>query len=497
MRAVRILFRLARHGHLDDGRRYGIFQLARLISRFLPASDGLRRCIRSLLARWQYGHAGWPGEYERHDPKVLPGDAAAAERSAQHPDVDAGLCGLAPGLVSVILPVYNQAALLDESVRSVLAQSYRNFELIIIDDGSTDEVQAVLQPYLHLPRVRCISQTNHGLPHALNRGFAQARGEFWTWTSADNAMAPTMLETLVAALDARPGPDMVYADYLAIDDRGLPLADPLWLSHRRPDPASAAIRLPHSAEALNSVLDNFIGPCFMYRGWVGRCIGDYDLRLPGVEDYDYWMRINAYFELSHLGREDLLYRYRVHDNSLTARAEALGIPARIRWLMAYEKERARYHRALPSFLVDGLAMAWLQGAPGHWHRVPWQAGGPIKNATGCDWMVLVSCAQAAGKPDDLARVPGPVAILLEQGSPHVMSLQSVLTRPDCMALVSCHAVAAQVRQLAPACTIMDAGSGRAFTALHAFMKNRWLLSRMHAPGARACRGGRVLPEPLT
>ena len=97
-------------------------------------------------------------------------------------------CGGKKGLVTVVLPVYNQADLLEKSIDSVLAQTYQEFELIIVNDGSTDGVEAILDKYVTHPKVLILTQQNQKLPTALNTGFAHAKGEFYTWTSADNVM---------------------------------------------------------------------------------------------------------------------------------------------------------------------------------------------------------------------------------------------------------------------------------------------------------------------
>src|SRR5262249_57420234 len=118
-----------------------------------------------------------------------------------------------PGLVSVVLPVYNQADMLGDSIESVLGQTYQSLELIVIDDGSTDGVEEALRRYAGHPRVRVLRQANQKLPRALSNGFSFARGEFWTWTSADNLMHPEQLARLVAFLGAHPGTAMVYAHF--------------------------------------------------------------------------------------------------------------------------------------------------------------------------------------------------------------------------------------------------------------------------------------------
>lgn len=246
-------------------------------------------------------------------------------------------------MVSVVLPVYNQANLIRESIESVLNQTYKRFELIVVNDGSSDEIHAALARYQGHPAVTVIDQTNQRLPRALSNGFALARGEYWTWTSADNAMEPRMLEVLVADLERNPEIGMVYGDYRVMDDRGNPLQDPSWRAHNRPQPDTAEIRLPRTTDSLNTVDDNFIGPCFMYRGWIGKVIGDYDPQM-GIEDYDYWMRINALFVVRHVEGDDLLYKYRVHDNCLSANAAEHRISQKVHKLMAFEKHREVHYK---------------------------------------------------------------------------------------------------------------------------------------------------------
>ena len=263
-----------------------------------------------------------------------------------------------PDLVSVVLPVYNQASLLRASIESVLAQTHPHVELLVINDGSTDGVETVLDDYVAHPKVRVLTQANQTLPKALSNAFEFAAGEFWTWTSADNLMHPDQVARMVAFMRERPDVAMVYADYMAIDDRGEPLTDPSFRPHNRRTPTSPDIHLPRSTEHLNGVQDNFIGPCFMYRATVGRLIGEYAPEL-GVEDYDYWMRVNSQFAIVHLGTDELLYRYRVHDNTLNARAAQLQIFDRIERLMTHERERTAFYQRPWTIQADGPTLAWL------------------------------------------------------------------------------------------------------------------------------------------
>jgi glycosyltransferase involved in cell wall biosynthesis len=288
--------------------------------------------------------------------------------SAPRPDDEPARCTGVPGLVSVILPVYNQADLLADSIESVLNQRYSDFELIIVNDGSTDGVEEVLRRFAGQPRVRILTQANQKLPKALSNGFEFARGEFWTWTSADNLMHPDQLASQVAFLRSHPEAAMVYADYVVIDDSGAPLSDPLFHPDYRHPPTSPEVHLPRDPRVINVVPNNFIGPCFLYRGRIGKLIGEYD-PLQGIEDYDYWMRINNTFSIEHLGCEQTLYSYRVHENSLTRQFQGSPMVDLRNALMDYERRRRVYYQRPWTVLTDRALQAHLAGMALNPHRL--------------------------------------------------------------------------------------------------------------------------------
>ena len=141
-------------------------------------------------------------------------------------------------------PVFNGETFVAEAIASVLGQTHSALELIVVDDGSTDRTPAVVDRFRDDRRLRVIRQNNHKLPAALNTGFACARGEYYTWISADNRMLPAMLSTLVEYLDANPGVQMVYADEELIGETGQPLRNRRSIgTTRRPEaPASFIFR---------------------------------------------------------------------------------------------------------------------------------------------------------------------------------------------------------------------------------------------------------------
>ncbi|WP_246465562.1 glycosyltransferase family 2 protein [Novosphingobium jiangmenense] len=212
--------------------------------------------------------------------------------------VDAGWSVSDPR-VSIVLPVHNGAAYLDQAIRSIRSQTFRDFELICVDDGSTDETPEILVRHARSDcRIRVITnRPNKGLPGALNTGFAAARGSLHGWTSDDNIARPQMLERLVAALDANPDAGIAHANYSVIDAAG------------------AVIGFQKVGPASEILLGNRIGAAFLYREQVTRSLGGYDTGLFGVEDYDFWLRAARTFRFVTLDED--LYLYRRHEGSLT------------------------------------------------------------------------------------------------------------------------------------------------------------------------------------
>lgn len=208
--------------------------------------------------------------------------------------------------VSMVMPVHNGARWLADAIHSVLAQSFADFELILVDDASRDASPAIMADAAQRdPRVLLLRlDVNVGLPAALNHGFAAARGELHSWTSDDNLLRPQMLERLVAVLDAQPDVDVVHADFMLIDERGTELGC------SRVGPVERLL------------YGNNVGACFLYRARVTEALGGYDTQLFGVEDYDFWLRAARLFNFAAL-HEDL-YVYRKHGGSLTSqRAEQI------------------------------------------------------------------------------------------------------------------------------------------------------------------------------
>jgi len=249
-----------------------------------------------------------------------------------------------PGLVSIVLPVHNGEKYVGAAIQSILDQTYPNFELIIVDDGSTDATPSILQAFEQKDRrIRFIHQANLKLPGALNIGFASARGELLTWTSDDNLFTPHYIEKMVACLHRHPSWDMIYANMDLIDEGGAPLRNSGWYEGYQFPHGSEHVFLPTDPSELNVIPNNYIGGAFMYRRHVADLLAGYSPFQYTREDYDYWMQVNSLFTLRHTDFKQSVYKYRMHSTSLTSQDAALKITEERKFLMTFEDFRRDFY----------------------------------------------------------------------------------------------------------------------------------------------------------
>jgi len=114
-------------------------------------------------------------------------------------------------MISCVMPTYNQEKFIKQAIDSILAQTHMDFELIIVDDGSTDHTSAIIETYSD-PRIKKIRKPNGGTGDALNLGFSYATGKYETWFASDNVLYQTAFERLAGFLDRMPHVDYVYAN---------------------------------------------------------------------------------------------------------------------------------------------------------------------------------------------------------------------------------------------------------------------------------------------
>jgi glycosyltransferase involved in cell wall biosynthesis len=205
-------------------------------------------------------------------------------------------------LVSVVMCVYNAGRFLRPSVVSIFEQTYPNWEMVIVDDGSTDGCIDTIQDFLSDRRIRLLRQSNETKPVALNRALKDVRGEFYAVQDADDISYPTRLERQVRALLDQPDLAAVYTGYdLIINERTL-----------------APVFHGKNAAECKKDIDDFrmpaLDPTGMYRMSLVGAFG-YEAELPVVEGLDYVLRVGEKMPLLVL--PGCLYSYRVNPNSVT------------------------------------------------------------------------------------------------------------------------------------------------------------------------------------
>jgi glycosyltransferase involved in cell wall biosynthesis len=202
--------------------------------------------------------------------------------------------------ISVVMPVWNGAKYLNSAIESVLNQTFKDFELIIVDDASTDETAEIIANYLNIDsRINTIRNSNNlKLPASLNAGFRTAKGSWLTWTSDDNVLEPHCLEILINFATER-NIDFVFSDYKVIDGDG------------------KIVGISKTGPSEKLLSENTIGACFLYARQIFKTVGDYDENKFMYEDYEYWVRtFKAGFRMAHIENQNP-YRYRIHDLQLS------------------------------------------------------------------------------------------------------------------------------------------------------------------------------------
>jgi glycosyltransferase involved in cell wall biosynthesis len=245
-----------------------------------------------------------------------------------------------PGLVSVVIPTYNRRYILGAAIQSALDQSYRSVEVIVVDDGSSDDTESLVRGFD--ARVRYLSQENAGVCAARNLGLRNARGEFVALLDSDDQWLPWKLDAQVAVLRSSPELGMVWTDMVATDEAGRHL-DGAYLRHfysahrkvRIEDvlkPLGTLASLWPEAPAKTGGAPAYWGDLFPWM-MLGNLVhtstvllrrtrlaraGGFDLSLKrSGEDYEFHLRTCSYGPVAFLDASSILYRVGAADQ-LTA-----------------------------------------------------------------------------------------------------------------------------------------------------------------------------------
>lgn len=206
--------------------------------------------------------------------------------------------------VSVVIPAYNQAHYLDTAIQSVLGQNYRDFEIIVVDDGSTDHTAAVASQYGDT--IRYIFQSNVGLAGARNTGILASEGKFIALLDSDDVWCPQYLETMMDVAISNPDAAVYYCGVNYIDADGSAL------------PQQGTITPVPSAELYHLLLryNPLIPSATILRRAIVVKTGLFDVRFRRLQDWELWIRLlrNG---CTFAGYDGSLVLYRIHSSSLS------------------------------------------------------------------------------------------------------------------------------------------------------------------------------------
>ena len=190
-------------------------------------------------------------------------------------------------LISIITPTYNRADFIAEAVESVLAQTYPHFEFLIVDDGSIDHTDKVLEPYLNDERIRLFRQENQGQSVARNVALDEAQGEFICFLDSDNYWPAAKLEQQVRIFEQFPTTDVLYGDNVIINEAGEELS--------RNNMARYSGRIAPQMVKDNCVAMNTT----MARRQCFDELGGMSGKRRVADDYDLWLRFSAKYEFRY------------------------------------------------------------------------------------------------------------------------------------------------------------------------------------------------------
>lgn len=206
--------------------------------------------------------------------------------------------------ITVYITSHNYEAYIECAIQSVLKQTTQDFELLIIDDGSTDNTRNLLKKYEDHPKISIILQENQGLPRTCNTALEHAKGEYLIRLDADDYLDENALGVMASFLDAHPDVDLVYPDYYEIDSHG----EIIGLVRRK--------KIGEDAKLLDLPAH---GACTMMRTSCLRELGGYSQDIPCQDGYDLWVRFIQKYTPRNVNLP--LFYYRKHTDSITAQSK--------------------------------------------------------------------------------------------------------------------------------------------------------------------------------
>jgi len=203
-------------------------------------------------------------------------------------------------LISIIVPCYNGERFVAQTLDSLCKQKFQDIEIIIVNDGSTDNSKAIIEKFFFDRRIRYVEKENGGTGSALNKGHSIARGKYITWCSADNIYFENFIPTLFQGITIaeRQGIHFVYSDFIFINERGQKMQE---VSHAQPQPAQDLVN------------GYDLGMSFMYTKELWDKVGEYKSGI--CEDYDWAVRAAEHTKFALI--KQFLAAFRVHGGQIS------------------------------------------------------------------------------------------------------------------------------------------------------------------------------------
>jgi glycosyltransferase involved in cell wall biosynthesis len=257
-----------------------------------------------------------------------------------------------PPRVTVLTPVCNGERYLAEALDSALAQRWTDFELVLVNDGSTDATAAIARAYCARdPRIRLVEQANAGLPAARNAAMRAGRGELFALLDCDDVWLPDHLEHAVAAFDAEPDLGLVHSNIECIDAEGALVG--IYRRHWKPDTdAYRVLALRH---------EHICCPSAVFRRHCVQAVGGFDLQFTGLgcEDRDLWLRIAERYRVHYI--DHVTARYRVHPGGMSRNRERMLEARRLLLAkLAATPRGAPLARHMEAMIESDLGMEFLE-----------------------------------------------------------------------------------------------------------------------------------------
>lgn len=255
--------------------------------------------------------------------------------------------------VSIIIPAYNCEDFILETIESILSQTYKDYEIIVVNDGSTDRTAEILQRYGN--KIRYIYQPNGGTCKAVNTGILNAKGDYIAFIDHDDGWLPDKLSLQVSLLEKNRTLGLVYSDAYLLKNESF--ASPTAQSIR----AFCQWGSPRRGKIFQDLfLNNFIvSSSVVVRKECFEKVGMFQTSAQPVEDYDRWLRIAANYEIDYIDKP--LAKYRTHDRC-HSKDSVVDTEARIRVttgiLNSYHVDKKIANRQL-FLLYYSLAKAYL------------------------------------------------------------------------------------------------------------------------------------------